>query len=283
MDLSMKEKIFSYLTGIMTFLLVPYLFTILINGADTALLTRPADLEVCIPTIVSRQISKDYELETIKSQTVIARTNLYRRLDEKESLQDILKELREEGGERYKYWHIPDKIYEKAAQETKGEVLSLDGDLKLVPYHELSSGKTRDGEEVFHDPDYSYLKSVDSSADKDSPDYLNSTYIAQQQMPKEIEVKERDLAGYVISLDAEGSILEGEAFRKGMGLSSANFTIQKIGEEIRFLCKGKGHGLGFSQYGGNVLAKEGETYDTILETYFPALSLESIDVIFRNA
>ena len=278
----MKEKIFSYLTGIMTLLLLPYLFTILINGADTALLTRTADLEICIPTMVSLQISKDHELETIKSQTVIARTNLYRRLDEKESLQDILSEVKKEVDKRYHYWYFPDKIYQDAARETKGEVLSLEGDLKLVPYHEISSGKTRDGEEVFHDPQYSYLESVDSSLDKESPDYLNSTYIAQQQMPKEIQVEERDSAGYVVSLNADGDILEGEGFRKGMNLSSANFTIQKIGEEVRFLCKGKGHGLGFSQYGGNELAKAGESYDIILETYFPALSLESIDVIFRN-
>lgn len=31
---------------------------------------------------------------------------------------------------------------------------------------------------------------------------------------------------------------------------------RESGKEIRFLCRGKGHGLGFSQYGGNEMAKE---------------------------
>ena len=278
----MKEKIFSYLTGLLACLLLPYFFTMAINGVDTALLARSADLEICIPALVSLQIPKNYELEAVKSQAVIARTNLYRRYKEGKDLREVLTELKDGMDKMYTYWYIPDKIYEKAAQETKGEILSLDGDLKLVPYHELSAGKTRDGEEVFHDQEYAYLKSVDSSVDKESPDYLNSTYIPQQQMPQNISVTERDSAGYAASLKADDAILEGEAFRQGMGLSSANFTIQRIGEEIRFLCKGKGHGLGFSQYGGNAKAKSGETYEAILKTYFPELSLNTVDRIFRN-
>ena len=60
--------------------------------------------------------------------------------------------------------------------------------------------------------------------------------------PLELEIQERDDSGYVISLTANGSLLEGESFARGMGLSSSDFTIQEIGGEIRFLCKGRGHG-----------------------------------------
>ena len=42
---------------------------------------------------------------------------------------------------------------------------------------------------------------------------------------------------------------------------------------VRFLCKGKGHGLGFSQYGGNKLAKEGKNWKEILNTYFPLMDI----------
>ncbi len=59
----------------------------------------------------------------------------------------------------------------------KGKVLLVDGKLDLVPYHEISGGTTRDGETVFGSSEYQYLKSVDSSADKNSPDYFSSTYI----------------------------------------------------------------------------------------------------------
>lgn len=53
--------------------------------------------------------------------------------------------------------------YGAAAEATAGQVLTYNGKLKLVPYHEISSGKTRDGKEVFHSAEYGYLKSVESS------------------------------------------------------------------------------------------------------------------------
>ena len=72
---------------------------------------------------------------------------------------------------------------------------------------------------------------------------------------------------------ADEDILEGEAFAQGMGLSSSDFSIQKVGGEFRFLCKGRGHGLGFSQYGGNQLAREGKNWKEILNTYFPLMDI----------
>lgn len=271
-----REKVFGFLTGVFLFLMFPYVITILINGMDTAFLNRPLDVEDCLPGMVSLQIPADYELETIKSQTIIARTNLYRKIREGKNLSDVLKVLRENLEDTGSYWFFPEEVYEKAVLETEGQVLYYEGELKLVPYHELSGGVTRDGAEVMHDMEYSYLRAVDSSGDRESSDYLNSTYFSQQQMPKELKVGARDSSGYVISLLADGNTLEGEAFSRGMGLSSSNFVIQKVGGELRMLCKGKGHGLGLSQYGGNELAKAGQTCEEILAAYFPAMEIGKI-------
>ena len=125
--------------------------------------------------------------------------------------------------------------------------------------------------EVFHNEDDSYLRSVHSLVDKNAKDYLNSVYINKNVLPERIEIKSRDSAGYVTEILADGKVLEGEAFRKGMGLTSSNFTIQKSGKEIRFLCRGKGHGLGFSQYGGNEMAKESVNAKEILQYYYPEI------------
>ena len=38
--------------------------------------------------------------------------------------------------------------------------------------------------------------------------------------------------------------------------------------------KGLGHGLGLSQYGANELAKEGKTYQEILQYYYKDVSIE---------
>lgn len=268
-----KKGAFRY-SGAMALFFIPYLLTAAVNGMETAILNRTPDLEEYIPVVLSKQIPDDYEKETIKAQAVIARTNFLRRIRiEGEDPGNIIRENGEENEELWSAWKSWDPVYEEAVQETKGQILTVGGELKLVPYHEISGGRTRDGAKAFHSEEYSYLKSVDSSIDKKSPFYLNSTYISEQQMPSTLNVKEREETGYVVSMTADEKTLEGESFAKGMGLTSSNFSIQKIGGEFRFLSKGKGHGLGFSQYGGNEMAKEGDSWEKILETYFPGMEL----------
>lgn len=268
-----KKGAFRY-SGAMALFFIPYLLTAAVNGMETAILNRTPDLEEYIPVVLSKQIPEDYEKETIKAQAVIARTNFLRRIKiEGEDPGNIIRENGEENEELWSAWKSWDSVYEEAVQETKGQILTAGGELKLVPYHEISGGRTRDGAKAFHSEEYSYLKSVDSSIDKKSPFYLNSTYISEQQMPSTLNVKEREETGYVVSMTADEKTLEGESFARGMGLTSSNFSIQKIGGEFRFLSKGKGHGLGFSQYGGNEMAKEGDSWEKILETYFPGMEL----------
>lgn len=272
----MKRKSVFNLSKILVFALLPYLSVSVINGSERILLNYRPDSEVYLTAVLSCQISPDYELQTVEVQAVIARSNLFRKFAEEENRLDVLREMGKSIKNQWKWW-ISDEIYEEAVENTEGKVLLVDGKLDLVPYHEISGGTTRDGETVFGSSEYQYLKSVDSSADKNSPDYFSSTYISERQLPKELEIKERDSAGYVLSLQADDKILEGEMFALGMGLPSSNFSIQKTGSKVRFLCRGKGHGLGFSQYGGNELAKDGSLWEEILEEYFPEMEISTYD------
>lgn len=272
----MKRKSVFNLSKILVFALLPYLSVSVINGSERILLNYRPDLEVYLTAVLSCQISPDYELQTVEAQAVIARSNLFRKFAEEENRLDVLREMGKSIKNQWKWW-ISDEIYEDAVENTEGKVLLVDGKLDLVPYHEISGGTTRDGETVFGSSEYQYLKSVDSSADKNSPDYFSSTYISERQLPKELEIKERDSAGYVLSLQADDKILEGEMFALGMGLPSSNFSIQKTGSKVRFLCRGKGHGLGFSQYGGNELAKDGSLWEEILEEYFAEMEISTYD------
>lgn len=275
----MKKFFFPGVSGVLVLFLIPYLMVILMNGLDTALLNRTFNVEMLLPVIVASEMGSEYELEAVKAQTIIARSEFYRKLQEKKNLSSVLTQIREETefreGEILQAL-IENLNYEKAVTETESEVLAVDGKLQLTPYHELSAGRTRDGAEVLHSEEYAYLKSVESDMDKGSEDFLNSVYINQSVLPERLVIKSRDSAGYATEILADGDILEGESFRKGMGLSSVNFTIQKIGKEIRFLCKGRGHGLGFSQYGGNEMAKEKKSAEEILEFYFPEMELVDI-------
>lgn len=285
MVLYMKKSFFPGTTGVFCLFFIPYMITIIFNGVDTTLINRKFDVETILPVIVAGQIGDNYELETIKAQAVIARSNLYRTVKEQKSLNSVLNQIRDEiknKSLKSLYLLIMQDKYERAVKETKGKVITWENKLKLVPFHEISAGDTRDGEEVFHSEEDAYLKSVHSSVDKESEDFLNSVYINKNILPKELEIKSRDSAGYVTELLADGKVLEGESFRMGMGLSSANFTIQTIGNKVRFLCKGKGHGLGFSQYGGNEMAKNSKTEEEILEHYFPEMEIVEIDAVMSK-
>ena len=258
-------------------LLLPYVCTIALNGAEKALLLHSPGVEEWVSMMLVVQMKGDYAEEAVKAQAVIARSEMYRRLENGESEGEILGEVSESLGG--KLLSVADKMqqYGVAVEATAGLVLTYNGKLKLVPYHEISSGKTRDGEEVFHSAEYAYLKSVDSSQDKEAPDYVNSTYVPLSQLPAKLAIKKRDSAGYVTALTADESWIEGETFRLGMHLASADFSVQKVGKMVRFLCKGKGHGLGFSQYGGNEMAKEGSGWEEILAAYFPEMEVKEVE------
>lgn len=272
----MRKSFFPGTAGIFALFFVPYIVTIIFNGANTTLINKKFNVEMLLPVIVSSQIEDKYELETIKAQTIIARSNFYRTMKEEKNLAITLCQIKKEMEGKSLACVILQNKYEKAVTETEGKVIVWNKELKLVPYHELSAGQTRDGMEVFHNEDDSYLRSVHSLVDKNAKDYLNSVYINKNVLPERIEIKSRDSAGYVTEILADGKVLEGEAFRKGMGLTSSNFTIQKSGKEIRFLCRGKGHGLGFSQYGGNEMAKESANAKEILQYYFPEMDVLNI-------
>lgn len=275
--MNMKGRKQSWVTKIFLLLTLPYLVTVFVNGPEAVAVNKTTDMENILPIILSEQISPEYRIETLEAQAVIARSNLMRKLQEQADTGSILCEISNNIKQKGWVWKIPEKCYEIAVKNTQGQILTVDGELKLVPYHEISAGETRDGEEAFHDSQYAYLKSVDSSADKDAAEYLSSTYVSEQQLPKELTISGRDRSGYVQSLMADENILEGTAFASGMGIASPAFSIQKLDDRIRFLSKGKGHGLGFSQYGGDALAKEGKTWQEILHIYFPLMEIETED------
>ena len=234
-------------------------------------------MEEYLPVIVFSQISPDMKKETIKAQTVIARSNIQRWLGEGKNLAEI---LRENGSteEVWRYFFAEKRqIYEQAAKETGGQVLTYEGKVRLTPWHKRSAGKTRSGEEVFHDEAYTYLKSADSSEDKKSPDHIKIVEIPAGQLSGELKIKKRDSAGYVTELTIGETLLEGESFAAGMGLESANFSLKKKDDIYYLRVRGSGHGVGFSQFGGNEMAKNGSSAEEILKKYFPEMELKAED------
>ena len=75
-------------------------------------------------------------------------------------------------------------------------------------------------------------------------------------------------SGRVETVSVGGTDIEGTELRRIFGLRSACFTVAADSESVTFRVTGYGHGVGMSQYGANQLAREGKTWQEILEWYY---------------
>ncbi len=293
----MQQLLKKILLSIGIFLLLPIGITAGISDGVIWMRNYDMDLEKILPILLCQQIDWNYDDETIKAQAVLARSSLSLCIKKKELTSEVWRNWMAD------YQNQQDlagykKAYEKmerAAKETKGQVLvQKDEEICEGVFHKVSSGYTREGAEVLKNTIYQYLSKVKSRDDISAKDYLQGHYFSEEALKmritacypgvifsenslvEQIQTVHRDSSDYVVQIKIGDVEMSGEEFRINMELSSANFTIQEVDGKIRFLCKGLGHGLGMSQFGANVMAKEGFTYLEILKYYFPQVQVKKI-------
>lgn len=305
----MKEKFKLYGSIFMLIIFVPYLLTVWVRGGFGGKQTDPVQtqIEEQLPFVAAREISTDSESECLKTQMIIARTNLWKSYQEtmeekSRSNEDAEWSVSDSGLESYteeelkKLWGISyESNMEKlrqAVEETSGEILTYE-DLPIqAAYHYAANCKTRNASEVPGQEDYIWLQSVDSEDDMLADGFLSVSYMEKQdivnalaaifqdevldvnQMPGALELSKRDSAGYVTEVTYGTTVANGEAVRQALHLNSACFYLSELDGKIRIVTKGIGHGLGLSQYGANELAKQGKNCREILNYYYTDVSIE---------
>lgn len=283
----MREKIKTAASILIILILLPYVAVVLCTGELAGGQTEPAEgnLERCVAQILPMQISVTYETEALKAQAVVIRTNLLRaamEYYEAADWQQAAEAIREEDlaalgftvcteGEAEKLWSYENRqrYLEKcrtAAEETAGQVLALEGELKDLPYHAVSAGKTREGGALGEG--YTYLTSADCAGDVESADYLQIFYFPELELPV---IESRDSAGYVLTVRLGDETLTGEAFRFRYELNSSCFTAEEMDQGVRIVTRGLGHGFGMSLYTAGRMALEGRTYREILSYFYKNL------------
>lgn len=251
-------------------------------------------LEEYLIGVAAMQIPADYELETIKAQMIIARTYLYSLMGEDNSVPesaldlDILTEsgMQNLWGRDYflRYYNK----FSDAAEETKGQILTFEGEPIDPLFHAVSAGQTREGDSL-----HPYLAPVDSADDVKAPGYLSVEVFSPEEfcerlngMPdppgitpegafESLQIVERDSAGYVTQVKAGEKVYTGEEIQYALGLKSCAFTFETSGDSIRCVTEGDGHGYGFDQWGANEKAKEGYTAEELLKYYYKNIVLIS--------
>lgn len=283
-----KEKDAGMLLAVL-FLVLPYLLTMIISGRKACPLSRQTDLEEYIPILTAAHIDWGYEKEAIQAQTVIERTNLSLKMKSEEAMKDIREaadylKKKSMSGEELKQF----RRFQEAAVHTEGEVLVFQKEKRELPYHPLSQGKTRSGEEILGEK-FAYIPSVETPKDIDSPLYVEGCYFSLKELEEkikksypafsitaeaEIEITKTDSAEYVMEIQIGNQAFQGERIKEVLDLPSSCFSVQSSQGELRFLCKGIGHGMGMSQYTAHNLALEGKNYEQILGYFFPDMEIE---------
>ena len=69
--------------------------------------------------------------------------------------------------------------------------------------------------------------------------------------------------------------MRGTELRRLFSLRSTAFTREYREGQFCFTVTGSGHGVGMSQYGANVMARDGADYRQILAHYYPGTELTS--------
>lgn len=263
-------------------------------------------LDDYIMSALAANISLDSEMETLKAQAVIIRTMVYYTLNEvradnqeaKLTLQEIglnlmtMEELKNQYEDEV-YNEYVSKL-ENAVYSTKGQVLMYDHGIILPYFHYSNVGQTRSYEDAFGQK-LAYLVSVPSANDVEASVANHTSEVKVGDAIKQLEkvlsiegltdenffssvaISKRDTTGYVKEVKIGDTTVKGEDFQEVFSLNSTNFYMENSDGKIRFVCKGKGSGLGFSQYGANCLAGEGKDYTTLLTYYFTGVSVTEKD------
>ena len=222
----------------------------------------------------------------IRAQAVLVRTEYVRREQTGEQQEqsrslDELTALWGSGHVREYY-----EIAKAAITDTAGEILTYDGKPIQTAYHQVSAGATRAVEELNGEAT-PYLQSAACGMDITSPDYLSVRFFSYEDMMRSLDItQEDDLksitqtaddTGYVTSVQIGEKEYSGDVFRRLLDLPSPCFYIKDVEGQIRIVVKGKGHGIGMSQYAAEKQAQEGASYQDILSYFFPDTTLEKIN------
>jgi stage II sporulation protein D len=102
----------------------------------------------------------------------------------------------------------------------------------------------------------------------------------------QVEILKYGTGGWVEKIavkSSESITLSGEKFHMLMGkafgwgkFKSSKFVIREYGDQLEFVGRGLGHGVGMCQYGAMGMEKAGKDFKEILEHYYPQTSLEKI-------
>ncbi len=250
-------------------------FTAKFNGS-----TQTVNAYDLICQIVNNEISASFSDEAIKAQAVAAYSYV-----KYHNVNGLTPSVLVKG-------NVPQKIKDLVS-EVWGVCCYYNGNVAQTVYMASSSGYTTDAKNVWGSS-VPYLKSVYCPFDVTSdPNYGYQMKVSEENMRTLVEgdlgitlsndpsnwftVTEIIDGNYVAKVNVDGQkIITGRAMRESIlnyKLKSTAFEVTYSDGYFIFTTYGYGHGVGMSQNGANILAKQGYSYEEILKHYFTGIEI----------
>lgn len=251
---------------------------------------KEMDIENYLKGVLAGEMKNDWPLEALKAQAILARTFVLKFCQEKESkyeAADISTDIEE--AQAYDETGINERI-EQAVQETKGMVLSYNGELPFAWFHAHSGGMTALAKEglAYREDEPGYTKVAEGRDSEKAPEDAKAwtanftkeevVRAAKEAGMKEIdsiksiEIGDRGESGRAISILINNKSISAADLRIALGSTKMRSTmlthLEIKNEQITMRGKGYGHGVGMPQWGAYALAEEGKNAEEIIKTYF---------------
>ena len=278
----------------------------LVKNAQTGEVMKLSPLDY-IKGVVAAEMPLSYHTEALKAQAVAAHSYALYRINQKFNSSSGSGEayLSTDPAECQGYldlegrkaqWGDQFDAYEakltEAVSAVIDKILVSGGEPVMAVFHAVSGGRTEDAANLFGSS-VSYLVPADSAGDELSPSFLAEKTFTTVQMKEALlpllngtalsdspadwfGAPERSDSGTVLSVAVGGVSVKGTALRDALSLASANFTVTLSDDTFTVITRGRGHGVGMSQYGADFLARQGETYEQILLHYYTGVTIRGI-------
>lgn len=257
------------------------------------LVVNHVGLEDYVVATVGGEMPASWPDQALRAQAVATRTYaLHQRERRRGSAWDV---QASELSQVYRGIESESASTRRAAEATRGEILTHRGRPILAVFHSTAGGRTASAAEVWG-RDVPYLGSIDVEHEEDAPFTYWRTVFPPETLSgalatalgtdigpvERLEVDARTESGRVERIVARGRTrairLEQDqvrTFAETLGLRSRLFDIRSTPQGFAFVGSGYGHGVGMSQWGARELARRGASYQRILARFYPGARLEA--------
>ena len=265
------------------------------------------ELESYVEGVLAGEMKNDWPLEALKAQAILARTFVLKFVQEKESQYpgaDISTDIEE--AQAYDASAVNERI-QQAVEETRGLVLSCEGELPYAWFHAHSGGMTEyaraglgwekdepaytqpsrgtEPEQLSDEKENQQLQvAAEWKADFTFEEWTAACQKQGVQVEphagSQLQISQRGESGRAVTLEIDGQSVNATDLRLALGstkMRSTLLTSLKIENgKVHMAGKGYGHGVGMSQWGAYGMAQEDKSAEQIIKHYFQKVEIAQI-------